>query len=539
MKKLRLFALITFIATVVTVFSSCSGKLATATSFDSILNKDCSAKDKIVESATEIEELRGYDFVESKGEFMLFAKINSDGGVERAVYSSRNKRVVYIAEATSDESVEVKLYSGIPVFTVSKVFLGGCADTASSKNDARYELYDATGTRIAEADTDAFQPVYFADVLLVGGASYNVNEETGALSKSVEVSEAILTETCGDWNDKYFYTYGEFVRVYDRSFALVYEWILPSEAEDAEINALNGGKILVQYKKRLDDAEKNYDIYEVDEESGNIEKFDLVTLLLDVEKNKEKTLKLEYAIKQITTGDELIRISDDNGTYRNDIENLAYAVHIGDGAVELSSADGDVVLMDNNGRVMKSLKLIDGQGASIPARIGNNVYMLTTEYGVVILDIDGNILNEIYDLNIEIIGENIVSDGKVYNLGIDEVYSLHENDAEFITGLGGTVIVKKGGETEYSVIAIRGAEEKEILKYSELEGDKINFEILGDSGCYALCNKTRGEYLYYNSEHKLLHTSSIQLVKTATDFLHGVTLYSAVTQEGNAYYAFY
>ena len=136
-------------------------------------------------------------------------------------------------------------------------------------------------------------------------------------------------------------------------------------------------------------------------------------------------------------------------------------------------------------------------------------------------------------------GENIVRDGNVYNLAMEEIYSLHENDAEFLMGLGGTVIVKKGGEAEYSIIAIRGAEQREILKYSELEGESVTFETLGDSGCYALCNNARGEYLYYNPEHKLLHTSSVQLVKTAADFLNGVTLYSAATQEGNVYYAFY
>ena len=537
MKKLRLFALITAIAMVVTVFSACSGKVDTASSFDSIFNKDCSAKDKIVESVSEIEILRGYDFIEAKGEFMLFTKSDSEGGIERAVFSSRNKRVVHIAEATSDESVEVKFYSGIPAFTVSRVSFGGCADALEM--DASYELYDATGTRIAESKTEMINPIRFADVLIAGGISYEINEETGALSSSAEVVVDVDFESCVDWNDEYFYVYGESVRVYSRSFELVYEWSLPTDAIDAEINALNDGKVLVQYRKLLAGDANEYDIYEIDEESGVGEKFELTTVLLNPKNKKEKTLNSKYLIRQITTGEELIRISDDNGTYRDDIENLAYVTPITDDSLDMSEATFDVVLMDNDGRIKKSLKLLNGQDASLPTRIGNNVYMLTTEYGVTLLDIDGTVLNEISDLNVEIVGENIVSDGNVYNLAMEEIYSLHENDAEFLMGLGGTVIVKKGGEAEYSIIAIRGAEQREILKYSELEGESVTFETLGDSGCYALCNNARGEYLYYNPEHKLLHTSSVQLVKTAADFLNGVTLYSAATQEGNVYYAFY
>ncbi|MBO7303445.1 MAG: hypothetical protein J6U68_04585 [Clostridia bacterium] len=537
MKKLRLFALITVIATAVTAFSACSKNGGTESSFGAVFNKDCSAKEKIVESASEIELLRGYDFIESKGEFMLFTKGDSESGLTRAVFSTRNKRVVHIAEASSDESVEVKFYSGIPAFTVSRVTIGGCADAAEI--DVSYELYDATGTRISESKTEMTVPVRFADVLLAGGVSYEIDEKTGALSKGADVSVELDAESCVDWNDKYFYIYGEAVKVYDRSFNCVYEWALPSDAVDAEINALNDGKILAQYRKLLaGDAEK-YDIYEIDEESGVGEKFELTTVLLDPEKKKEKTLKLEYLIRQLTTGDELIRISDDNGTYRDDIENLAYVTPITEDSLDMSEATYDVVLMDNDGKVEKSLKLIDGQDASLPTRIGKNVYMLATEYGVTILDIDGNVISEISDLNVEIVGENIVSDGIVYNLAMEEVYSLHENEAEFLTGLGGTVIVKKGGETEYDVIAIRGSEIKEILKYSELEGDAVELEMLGDSGCYAICNKTRSEYSYYNPEHKLLHKSSVQLVKTATDFLNGVSVYSAATQEGNSYYVFY
>lgn len=539
MKKVKFLVLIAFTLSVVTAFSSCSAAISAASSFDTVLNKDYTAKEEKTESVVEIEALRGYQFAESKGEFMLFISGDADSGFSRAVFSARNKRVVYLAESSSDESVEISLYSDVPLFTVSKVFLGGCADAADTELEMVYELYDATGTRIAESNTDSFSFSAFADILLINGSSYKVNEETGAVSKISDIPENLSLESCSEWNDEFFYVYGETINVYDRDFKHVYSWTVPSWADSLSTNMLNDGKLLVQYKRPLDSAEKDYDIYEVNPDTGETVKFELVTKLLDPKTQTEKDIKLKYLVNQVTTGSELVRTSDDNGMYRDDVENIAYVFPIEDKQVDLSDSNLDVVLMDNNGSIKKSLKLVEDQIAALPTCIGDNIYVIATAYGSAFVDIDGNVIDQINNKVVDIVGQNIVSDGMVYTLDMEEFYSLYDNGAEVLTYLDGTVFLKKGSDTEYTVIAIRGTEEKEICKYNELNASQTFFEELGDIGCYALCDPSNGEYRYYNCEHTLLHTSDVRLKKTASDFKYNISVYSATKEGEIKYYAFY
>ena len=86
---------------------------------------------------------------------------------------------------------------------------------------------------------------------------------------------------------------------------------------------------------------------------------------------------------------------------------------------------------------------------------------------------------------------------------------------------------------------MRGTDKKEIFRYSEANAKEAYFDELSESGCYAICNVSGGEYLYYNSAHKLIHSSSARLDKVASDFNSGVTVYSAESENGAAYYAFY
>ena len=282
-----------------------------------------------------------------------------------------------------------------------------------------------------------------------------------------------------------------------------------------------------------------YDIYEMDEHTGETKKFDVYSVLLDPKKRTEKEIKLDYIVSEITTGGELIRTSGNDGLYRNDVDNIAYIYRIDNSQIDYSDTGADVVLMDNNARIKKSLKVIDDQKAALPTCIGENLYLASTVYGMAIVDVEGNVLHQINNTTISVVGDNIVSEDKIYTLDMEEVYSLYNDGGDIVTYLDGTVFLKKGTLTDYSIIAINGSQKKEISKYDAFDINAVTFTELSDVACYELANVAKGSYSYYNSNHELLLSLSARLERVATDYGSGVGIYSANVDNQVKYYAFY
>ena len=533
-KKIRfLVVLLLLIATALSL-TSCN-KIPVAGSFSTVLNADYTPEEALTKNALEIKELQGYTFVEAKGELMVF-ECESELGKSKAVFSTRNKKVVLLLESTSSESVDIKLTSSIPAFTVIRTPLL-CAD--NSECESVCELYDATGSLAASVKGKACEAIAFADTVLFNSASYAIDEADGSLSKIADIPENLYVEKCSDWNDKYFYTYDETINVYSREFKHVYSWTIPSWGKYISKNMLSDGRVLVQYLGPLDVNVDDYDIYEMDENTGETKKFDVYSVLLDPEKRTEKKIKLDYLVEQVTTGAELLRASENNGMYCDGIENIAHIYPIENGQVDYSDANADIVLMDNNARLKKSLKIIDDQNAALPTCIGDNVYIVSTVYGMALIDIDGNLLHQINNMSVATVGENLVSEEKIYTLDMEEVYSLYGEGADVAAYLNGTVFLKKGSSTDYSIVAIKGKEQREICKYNAFDLETTTFEELSDVGCYALYSSVKGEYSYYNSSYELLLTSSARLESVESDFARGVGIYSANVDNEMKYYIFY
>lgn len=536
-KKIKFFAIFALLMATVFAFNSCSSAISAASSFKEVFNAEYKHTKNAIGSVAEIKELNGYQLLEFKGEFMVFTKDTAESGKSLAVFSARNKRVVLALDDASNGAAEIKLISGVPAFIVSRTTIL-CAD--DGLGEVTCELYDATGTLVTTVKGASPEPISFADTVLFNYVSYSVDAESGKLSKIADVSENLYLEKCSDWNDKYFYTYDNTINVYSRAFEHVYSWTLPSWAEYVSQNMLSNGCVLVQYKRPLDVNVDDYDIYEMDEHTGETKKFDVYSVLLNPENRTEKEIKLDYLVAQITTGVELVRASENNGMYRNDVENIAYIYPIEDGQVDYSAANADIVLMDNNAKLKRSLKIIDDQSAALPTCIGDNVYIVSTTYGMAIIDIDGNVLHQINNTEaIEPIGENIVSDNKIYTLNMEEVYSLYAEGADIIAYIDGTIFIKKGESTNHSIIAINGANKREICKYDAFDIEAITFEELSDVGCYSLCNIARGKYTYYNSNHELLFTSEARLEIVASDYASGVGVYYTAVENEVKYYVFY
>ena len=535
MKKTRFFLFISLFVVSAILLSSCSSKLSVAKSFDAVLNKDYSPELEITEEISEISELKDMNFLDSKGEFMTFSSGDADVGITIAVFSTRNQKVVFSDTSSATEAIEVTLYSRAPAFTVLRTTLGACADAES---ESVCELYDAMGTLVTKTENSTAVPTIFADNLVFERVAYSIDDENGAISKISEIPENLYLENCDDWNDTYFYTFSEAVNIYSRDFSHVYGWSYPSWAERLSVNTLNNGAVLVQYLRPLDNLSEKYDIYEADENTGVVSKYDLFSVILDPEKKEERTIELSYVIHHIATENDLALASENNGMYREGFENIAQIIPIVDSQIDDSDSSIEIVELGNNGKIRKSLKIVDGQGPELPICVSKGVYIVSTIYGSAFVDINGELLHQINNTTIDTTEKNIIIDGCIYTFDMNEVYSVHENNAEVITYLNGTVFVKELGETEAKIMAVSA---DNIVEIGSCPVDLVDsyFEALNDSGCYSLFDSEKGEYTYYNSDHKLLHTSDSKLEAVASDYLRNVTVYSAKTETETSYYIFY
>lgn len=532
-KKIRRFVVILLLIAIIMTFSSCGTELSLADSFDIVLNKDYIPQERIVENLVELEELENYNFSESKGEFMTFTKVENDASISKAVFNTRNNKVVLIVNSTLEENIDIKLASNVPAFTVVKTKIvdeNGVSDIKSV-----CELYDASGAYVVQASGESVLPIAFADTVIFDNVAYSVNPKNGTLTKIADVFELIYADGCDDWNDEYFCTYGETVNIYSRAFERVYTWQLPAGAKLISNNMLNNGNVILQYAQPLDADADEYDFYETDEINGETEKFELFSVLINAEKKSEKKVEFDYVIEQITSEAELARAAENEKMYSDKVENIAYIYPLCDGIIDYSEKSADIVLMDNKGKIKKSLKLVEEQRAALPMCLGDDVYMVSTFYGYALVDIDGNVLNKINNTEIDVVGENIIIDNKIYSLAMKEVYTLDENS----TILGyceNMIFVKNGTDEIYDIFTIEGENQEEICSYNPEKPFELKLEFLPESATYCRSADTIGECIYFNTNHKVIGGLDLRLKKVVSDFGNNITVYCT---EFNGYISYY
>ena len=531
-KKIKYFVALLLLLTMMLTFGSCGGEVLAAKSFDVVLNKDYESQEKIVEDLVEIKELEGYSFSEAKGEFMSFTKIENDATISKAVFNTKSKKVVYVGNSTVDVGLDVKLASGVSAFTVVKTQIveeDGVTDIKSV-----CELYDATGAYVAQASGEAVLPIAFADTVIFDNVAYSVNAQSGTFSKIADVFELIYADGCEDWNEEYFCTYGDEINLYNKNFERIYSYTLPSEAKLISRNMFNNGNVILQYGQPLDaDAEK-YDFSETDEINGVVEKFELHSILINAKNKSEKEIKLDYIIEQVTSGAE----QGDEKIYSDGVENIAYVYPLGDGIIDYSEKSADVVLMNNKGKIEKSLKIVEEQRAALPMSLGNDVYMVSMFYGYALIDIDGNVLNKIENAEIDVYGNNIIIADAIYTFGMEEVYKLDEH-SEILGYYGKKIVIRQGTDEKYTVFTIEGNAKENLYEYSAGSEITVEFDFFENSACYARCSDMTSEYIYFNADNKNIGGLSLRLKKVASDFGNGITVYKTEFDGNINYYTIY
>ena len=544
MKKIRILSVLTLLLMATLLFTSCGkGKIGATSSFDKVLNPDYDVSVDAVSEAVQLEELDGYlplryfdvddaDFNEAYDLYGLEIFYNLDletGDMTYKVYNLfANKVVLTLDDENTDYDFETGMYEEFAILGVSATVFTAADDPEADINDdslyeTTYYAYDAMGTKLSETDDeDGFdEPFWRGEMVVFDLVAYNVDEDTGAFEKEMDIPEYILidkTDCYMDWNDEYYYVFAysestEYregtlmgVYVYDHSFNYVSSWNAPAYATEKDAFVLNNGDVLIQYSNVLDEEAKEYDYYQ----SANTEtvKYDLVTLVMKAKNGNVKDIDMKYFVSHVEPNHWLYDEEDDNNKYNDSFDNIAYIHPIVNQRIDDSEAAQDVVLMSDKGKIKKSLKLVDGQKAVLPTKLADDVYMVEMlNGGYALVNIDGDILKMINSgARMQLMGQYLVTDKNIYDFDLEVIYDLKENDAGVLGVVDGVLFVQAGDyeDDEFSVYSFCDGEKKTVYTYSAdaEENDQFYMTKMG----YVLID-SEGSHVYYNAYGKELITT--------------------------------
>ncbi|MBQ8331223.1 MAG: hypothetical protein IJX94_01820 [Clostridia bacterium] len=516
MKFSKLLCLLSALLLTAMLLTSCGGALSTVSSVGKYLNEDYDPSADVFSQMQTVTELQGYALIQSNDEFAIFSTV-TEQNISYKIFSMRSAKVV----ATIAENNMVCTFAtpkDVPALLVTKTVTS--AD--QTKVETTYHLYDTTGVQVATSKSCDTPPAVFADKVIYNYTAYTV-ADNGALVDGVKVPEYVRLTSCDQWNDKYYYVLtNSGLIVYSRSFETVCTWNAPSYATNFMVSPMNDGNVLVQYTYLMDGDATKYDYYETNY-VGFTEKVDLVSLILSAEDGDVKEVDLDYIVMDLTPNYDLYDGNEENNAYRDDFENIAVIAYIKDKKLDTAASAQDIVLMNNKGKAQKSLKMIDDQGTNLPSKIGDDVYLVQTLYGSALMNGKGKLLESFYNSNVlRPVGDYLVGARTIYNLQMEVVYDLSENDATVTSIMGNTVYVKKNTNTGYEIIAFLDGENKTIYTHTETTKTTLTFL---DGEYYEIYDPDTNTYRYYNADGKLLATIDYAPVRLCASDEHGTVLF--------------
>ena len=171
--------------------------LSKASSFDKVLNPNYDLTAELT-SASAIDGIDGYTFVDSSGDFAVFVKDSIDVYEPTTkVVSLRNGNVILSITSSDFAQYSVELSRKTPTFTVHKRY-------GENLDKNRYTLYDAAGNTLASQANSISAPTTFADMILFNSTLYEEND-TGALVEVCTIPENLKISTPGAYSQNYFY----------------------------------------------------------------------------------------------------------------------------------------------------------------------------------------------------------------------------------------------------------------------------------------------------------------------------------------------
>lgn len=349
----------------------------------------------------------------------------------------------------------------------------------------------------------------------------------------------------------YYYVLGsQSITCYDSAFNRISVYNAPSYSNgDSFIYPLNNGKALVQTLTFVSDSSKDYSYTTY--MGSSLVKVKINTLLVDPIKGTEKKIKCDYQLSKVYTRSNALKelyntltpvmFAGDFNAYADNIENIAFGFRIKDKTLDMSN--GEVFVIDNNGKAGDSLKLVSNQDKCVLDTVDGKYFLLTDDNNYI--HVFNNKLKEVksYPVSVlnnklKVVGPYLIDESEqvIYDYALNEVYRAPKNadgdleDGIIARGVGKydyrIVITAYAGETADGVMSatlyeFRDGQKKQLCTFSEEGDNMLVFE--GGSGeprydgydeggqFYCLTNSEGSEYRYYNFDGVLLYKSTAKL----------------------------
>ncbi len=319
-----------------------------------------------------------------------------------------------------------------------------------------------------------------ADLFSIQEKVYRLSKDGGAefafdWSSARQKPTGYLTKAGDYYVDYTRYNYDYSVSIYDNCLNTVltyappmydvFETDIPSFDLTNSSHVLSNGNVIVQYVVGQDIMAKKYDFILL----GG--KYNLHTVLLDVETGKVKELKLDYIIEEVKFGP----ATEDMGVGQ-EVENVAIAYPIEDGRINQNGIAAKLLSVRNDGKIEGALELpLSGMTVEngITA-VAHNRWLINTINGrSYIVDENGDVVGEDFDVT-QRNGELFLMDNRIYNWNLDVICDLTKENIEEIYIMDHSVFFKTragayklfaNGELKTIADEDAASDEKRIVKY--------------------------------------------------------------------------
>lgn len=516
MKKIRIIALTSLLLIAVMLLVSCGGVMSP----DDVIGSGYEHKSpSAYGTLTQLTSLDGMASTNSADQYYdIFRKTGDNGMTTTSVFSKATGAV--IATFTNTTSYSYSFSTRGRLLMVTK--------TAVADSDSEVSVYAPDGTVLTTLDSyysysDLVMNSDYSSIIL-DKVVYTYDSESGKYNKVSELSE--FNAAPGSFTEignEYIYSISSSrVRVYDLSGSPVAQHYIPSYSVSPKAFVLAEGDVLIQYKVLADKYSDDYDYISTDAS----EKYDVVTLLLDVSKNKVDEMDCEYIFDSIVVP----TANNEYKAYVGSIDNYAVASKIVDRRVDSSENAKYILNVGNNGKVSD---VIAENGASAITPIADGNYMIrdAVKGTTVVLDKD---FAEIATVNVSATytGKYFVIDGTVYNTSLTEIYDIASNDTVTYFKDGAILVQKtKSSSIEYILLDLKG-EKKTVANLESTSGAYIekaepyNYFYKVSDGTYTYYN-TNGEKIWSGTKALSFHNATENAIMFSQSTSNGFVWYLA------------
>ncbi|MBQ9773365.1 MAG: hypothetical protein IJW30_06570 [Clostridia bacterium] len=288
--------------------------------------------------------------------------------------------------------------------------------------------------------------------------------------------------------------------IYNSEFAGTAHLTLPSYAKNVSGDVLNNGDALIQYRVSLPNDASEYDLY------LDGAKYELVTQILSAADGTLKTIDANYLLRGVYAKDYDFETPE---AFAETVENIATVCYVNENkTVDLNTQDS--VLMDNNGTVLRSIKLSE-YSTEMPQRLDTDLYYDHNAFGEYVLfngKYETLLTSSKYPYD-----DYLLRDDKIYDLRGNLLYDLKANGASIYSTLNGTLLLCKETNVDgtlvqtYQILKMDGT----VTEIGTLGGENATIMEFDYFYNYYYLLTPEGSYLYYNAYGEKLISSDTRL----------------------------